>query len=270
MNAQRNRILVFLVMMTQACVAGLAVSPVRAITVTRDPQQGAGFVDVDGGVPLVLGAPAETPLEVDFVFNQMRHIELMDGASTNIEFGIGNTGNDADLDYRIVFDLSDMNGDLLTNELLVSESTAAAGTINIVALDLTPLPAVIFHDFHIRVESTFIDPNSGSGLFDFYVAGGGGDVGTSVSGPIRFNRAVVGEWVPEPTAMVLSVVGLGWLALVGRRRAGRVRAANETEEPRAFGRWAVRITRLSLRWACIAQQEEPRAFGRWAVRITRG
>jgi PEP-CTERM motif len=243
MNAQRNRILVFLVMVAQTCVAGLAVSPVRATTVMRDPLQGAGFVDVDGGVPLVLGAPAETPLEVDFVFNQMRHIELMEGASTNIEFGIGNTGNDADLDYRIVFDLSDMNGDLLTNDLLVSESTAAAGTINIVALDLTPLPAVIFHDFHIRVETKFVDPNSGGGLFDFYVAGGGGDVGTSVSGPIRFNRAVVGEWVPEPSAILLGVMGLGGLVLVGWRRDGRVRAANENEEPRAFGRWAVRITR---------------------------
>jgi len=212
-----DRVQVCLTASIAATCLAVAASPAMATAVMRDPMQGAGFVDVDGGVPLILGAQAETPLEVDFVFNEMRHIELRDGATTNIEFGIGNTGNDGDLDYRIVFDLGDMNGDLITNELLVSESTAAAGTINIVALDLTPLPPVIFHDFHIRVETEFIDPNTGSGLFDFYVAGGGGDVGTSVSGPIRFNRALVGEWVPEPTATLLVVIGLGALLSFGDR-----------------------------------------------------
>ena len=194
-----------------------AASPVLAITVMRDPVQGSGIVNVDGGLPLILGAPVSAPLEVDVVFTDMRHIQLMDGSTTNIEFGIGNTGNNADLDYRIVFDLSDMHGNLITNEALVVENTASAGTINIVALDLTPLPPVVFHDFHIRVEAALIAPSSGSGLFDLYVAGGGGDLGTSVSGPIRFNRAVVGEWVPEPATAALAIVALAGLLLRGRR-----------------------------------------------------
>ena len=194
----------------------VAASHVHAITVTRDPVQGSGVVDVEGGVPLILGAPVSTPLEVDFVFTEMRHIELMDGSTTNVEFGIGNTGNSAELNYRIVFDLSDMNGNLITNEALVVENTASGGFINIVNLDLTPLPPVIFHDFHILVETDFVGGNTGGGLFDFYIAGGGGDPGTGVSGPIRFNRAVVGEWIPEPSTAALGLLSLAGLLLRAR------------------------------------------------------
>jgi PEP-CTERM motif len=209
-----------------ACVAGVVVglslalaADSYAVTVVRNPVQGAGFVDVDGGLPLILGAPVGDPLQIDFVFEDMRHIELMKGATTNIEFGIGNTGNNRDLSYRIVFDLSDMNGNLITNEALVLDSTAPAGFNHIVNLDLTPLPEVVFHDFHIQIDTHFADGSTGDGLFDFYVAGGGGDPNTGVSGPIRFNRAVVGEWVPEPATVTLGLVGLGVLLLSRRRLA---------------------------------------------------
>ena len=189
---------------------------VQAITVMRDPVQGAGFVEVNGGLPLILGAPVNSPLEVDIVFTDMQHIQLMDGASTTVEFGIGNTGNSSPLNYRIVFDLSDMNGNLITNEALVVQDTASAGFIKILNLDLTPLPPVIFHDMHVRVETSFAGLNSGSGLFDLYMAGGAGSSGTGVSGPIRFNRAVVGVWVPEPTAARLGLFGFACLVLCRR------------------------------------------------------
>ena len=198
-----------------------------AVTVVRNPVQGAGFVNVDGGLPLILGVPVGDPLLIDFVFEEMRHIELMNSATTNIEFGIGNTGNSHDLSYRIVFDLSDMHGNLITNEALVVDSTASAGFIHIVNLDLTPLPPVIFHDFHIRIDTHFADGSTADGLFDFYVAGGAGDPGTGVSGPIRFNRAVVGEWVPEPASVTLGLLGLGVLLLFRRRLAfGRDRRSS--------------------------------------------
>lgn len=181
-----------------------------------DPVEGAGFVDVDAGaLPQILGAPVGTLLELDYLFNDMKHIQLDEGASTNIEFGVGNTGNSVDLDYRIVFDLSDMNGDLITNEAIVVEGTAFAGSIKAENLSLQPLPPVKFHDFHISVETSFADPVSG-GLFDFYVAGGGGDLGTVVSGPVRFNRATVGIWVPEPAAWMLLLTALG-LTITTRR-----------------------------------------------------
>ncbi len=199
----------------------VAASPVHGITVMRDPMQGAGFVDVAGGLPLILGAPVSAPLEIDIVFNEMRHIELMNSATTTVEFGVGNTGNTADLDYKIVFDLSDMNGDLITTDALVVQNTVQGGFINVVNLDLTPLPAVIFHDMHVRVEASFDGANTGSGLFDFYMAGGGGDSGTAVSGPIRFNRAVVGEWIPEPGTAGLGLLGLTGLLLSRRRELAR-------------------------------------------------
>jgi MYXO-CTERM domain-containing protein len=189
----------------------------HAITVTRDPIQGAGFVNVDGGLPLVLGAPVTAPLEVDIVFSEMRHIQLMDGSTTTVEFGIGNTGNTSALDYKIVFDLSDMNGNLITTDALVVQDTVQGGFIKAHNLDLTPLPPVIFHDMHVRVEADFAGANSGSGLFDFYIAGGGGDSGTGVSGSIRFNRAVVGEWVPEPATAGLGLLGLALLPFHRRR-----------------------------------------------------
>jgi hypothetical protein len=195
-----------------------ATSHTHAVTVMRDPIQGAGFVEVAGGTPLILGAPVSSPLDVDIVFTDMRHIELMNGASTTVEFGIGNTGNTADLDYRIVFDLSDMSGNLITNEALVVQNTAPAGFIQIVNLDLTPLPPVIFHDMHVRVEASFDGANTGSGLFDLYIAGGAGDVGTGVSGPIRFNRAIVGEWIPEPAAAALAIIALAGLMIQHRHR----------------------------------------------------
>jgi len=194
----------------------VAASQAHAVTLMKDPVQGAGFVEVDlGGLPTILGAPVGTPLELDVVFNEMRHIELMEGATTTVEFGVGNTGNNVDLNYRIVFDLSDMNGNLITNEALVVEDTATAGTIKAHQLNLTPLPAVIFHDFHIKVETEF-ETGGGSGLFDLYVAGGGGD-GAAVSGPIRFNRALVGEWVPEPSSAALAMIPLAGLTFHRRR-----------------------------------------------------
>ena len=196
-----------------------AAPQVQAITVMRDPIQGAGFVEVNGGTSSHPRAPVSSPLEVDIVFTDMRHIQLMDGATTTVEFGIGNTGNTANLNYRIEFNLSDMSGNLITNDALVVQNTASGGFIQIVNLDLTPLPPVKFHDMHVRVEASFAGPNSGSGLFDLYMAGGAGSSGTGVSGPIRFNRAVVGVWVPEPTAAGLGVLGFACLLLL-RRKSG--------------------------------------------------
>ena len=214
----RGRLVVMVVVWLPLVIASRA----HAVTLVRDAVQGAGFVEVDlGPLPTILGAPVGTPLEVDVVFTDMRHIELMDGSTTTVEFGIGNTGNNEDLNYRIVFDLSDMHGNLITNEALVVEDTATAGTIKAHQLDLTPLPAVIFHDFHISVETDFVS-GSGSGLFDLYVAGGGGG-GAVVSGPIRFNRALVGEWVPEPSTATLALLALA--ATLSRSMAPRRRIA---------------------------------------------
>lgn len=178
----------------------------EGITIQVNAVQGAGFVDVDPGpLPQILGAPVGTVLEVDFVLNDMKHIELLDGASTNIEFGIGNTGNEVELPYRIVFDLSDEHGNLITHDALVVVGLAPANVFHIINLDLTPLPAVIFHDFHVRVETL-----GGGGLFSLFVAGGAGGTG-SVSGPITFNRAEVGDWIiPEPSGITLL-----WLAMFG-------------------------------------------------------
>jgi hypothetical protein len=191
-----------------------------AITFMRDPVQGAGFVDVEGALPAILGAPVGTPVAVDFVFTEMQHIQTLEGATTTIEFGVGNTGNSADLNYRIVFDLSEMDGSLLTNELLVVEGTAPNGVIQALDLPLTLVPALIFHDFHVSIETSFTETNTGGGLFDLYVAGGGGG-GGAVSGPVRFNRAVEGVWaVPEPHTAMLSLLGISALyGLAHRRRA---------------------------------------------------
>jgi MYXO-CTERM domain-containing protein len=201
------------VMCVVAWLLPIAASQVQAVTFTRDPMQGAGFVEVEGGLPIILGAPVSSPLEVDIVFTDMQHIQLMDGATTTVEFGIGNTGNTANLDYRIVFDLSDMAGNLITTDALVVQNTVQGGFIQVINLDLTPLPPVIFHDMHVRVEASFAGPNTGAGRFDLFMAGGAGSSGTGVSGPIRFNRAVVGVWVPEPTAAGLGLLGLACLLL---------------------------------------------------------
>jgi hypothetical protein len=194
---------------TCAVLLFLMVSSARAITVTRNPVQGAGFVNVDlGPLPLVLGAPVGTSLNYDVVLSNMQHIELMSGATTTAEFAIGNTGNTANLNYHIAFDLSDMQGNLITTNALVLNSTAPAGFIHLVNLDLSPLPPVKFHDFHVRIDTSFAGPNTGSGRFDFSMAGGAGDFGTGVSGPVRFNRAVVGQWVPESSGTALA-----WIAI---------------------------------------------------------
>jgi hypothetical protein len=193
-------------------------SRVEAVTFMRDPMQGAGFVDVEGGLPLILGAPVSSPLDVDIVFTDMQHIQLMDGATTTVEFGIGNTGNSSPLNYRIEFNLSDMSGNLITDDALVVQNTASAGFIQVVNLDLTPLPAVKFHDMHVRVDASFAGLNSGSGLFDLYMAGGAGSSGTGVSGPIRFNRAIVGIWVPEPVTAGSGLIAIACVALRLRRR----------------------------------------------------
>lgn len=181
-------------------------------TIMVDPVQGAGFVDVDAGpLPQILGAPIGTDLEVDFVFNDMKHIELFEGASTDIEFGIGNTGNSKGLPYRIIFDLSDEHGNLITQDALVVDNIAPANVIQVLDLDLTPLPAVIFHDFHVRVET-----QGEGGLFSLYVAGGAGGT-AGVSGPVTFNRAEVGDWIiPEPTSLTFAALSL--LSLSWRRR----------------------------------------------------
>jgi hypothetical protein len=155
---------------------------------------------------------------VDIVFTDMQHIQLMDGATTTVEFGIGNTGNTAALNYRIEFNLSDMGGNLITDDALVVQNTIAGGLIQVVNLDLTPLPAGKFHDMHVRVDASFAGPNTGGGLFDLYMAGGAGSSGTGVSGPIRFNRAVVGIWVPEPAAAGLGLIAITCVALRLRRR----------------------------------------------------
>ena len=204
--------------MASMLVFALLMAPSRAgaITFLRDPVQGAGFVDVDGALPTILGAPVGTPIAADFVFTDMQHIQTMEGATTTVEFGVGNTGNSSELDYRIVFDLSEMDGSLLTNELLVVERTAPPGVIQALSLPLTPVPALIFHDFHVAIETSFAEDNTGSGLFDLYVAGGGG---STVSGPVRFNRAVEGVWaVPEPHTAMLSLLGIGALCRLAHRR----------------------------------------------------
>jgi hypothetical protein len=187
----------------------------EGVTIAVDPVQGAGFVDVDlGPGPLILGAPVGTPLEVDFVFNDMKHIELFEGASTDIEFGIGNAGNNVDLPYRIVFDLSNEHGNLITEDALVVEGVAPKGLIHIASQDLSPLPPTILHDFHVRVETDGV-----GGLFDLFVAGGAGDFGTVVSGPVTFNRAEVGDWIiPEPSSITLLCFGILSLLAYGWRR----------------------------------------------------
>jgi hypothetical protein len=167
-----------------------------------------------------------SPLDYDVVFTDMQHIQLMSGATTTAEFAIGNTGNTADLNYHIAFDLSDMQGNLITTNALVVDSTAPAGFFHIVSLDLTPLPPVIFHDFHVRVETSFIGANTGSGLFDFSMAGGAGDLGTAVSGPVRFNRAVVGQWVPEPSGAALAWMAIA--AMVHQLRRSSRRSARRS------------------------------------------
>ncbi len=203
------------VLAASATLVFLGESPqAQGITIPVNPVQGAGIVDVDlGPGPLILGAPVGTPLEIDFVFNDMKHIELLiDGATTDIEFGIGNAGNNVDLPYRIVFDLSDQHGNLITQDALVVEGIAPAGFIHVASQNLSPLPAVIFHDFHVRVETEGV-----GGLFDLFVAGGAGDFGTVVSGPVTFNRAAVGKWIPEPSTFVLTALGLLGLGGYGRR-----------------------------------------------------
>ena len=119
-----------------------------------------------------------------------------------------------ELPWRIVFDLSDEHGNLITNEALVVEGVAMPNVINLVNMaELAPLPAVIFHDFHVRVETV-----GEQGLFNLYVAGGAGGTGT-VSGPVIFNRAMVGDWaVPEPSTLVLTALALFTLLAHGRRR----------------------------------------------------
>lgn len=194
------------------CVVLLVSAPAAAVDISRDPSCGGGACDVDN---FGLFGVAVGPLEVDVIFTDMQHIALAQGPTTNIEFGIGNTTGNADLDYRIVFDLSDMQGNLITNELLVVENTAPAGFNHIVSLPLTPLPPdTIFHDFHISVETECAVAGA-CNTFDLRVAGGGGDPGTLVSGPIHFNRAEKGAWVPEPSTALLSLIGL---VLVGLRR----------------------------------------------------
>jgi hypothetical protein len=198
------------------CLVMLLPPDAAAVDIVRDPMCSGGACEVDNFD--LFGAPVGTPLEVDVTFTDMQHISLSASPSTNIEFGIGNTGNNVDLPYRIVFDLSDMNGNLITNEQLVVDDTAPAGTIHVVSLPLTPLPAdTIFHDFHIRVD-TQCAVGAVCNTFDLRVAGGGGDIGTAVSGPIRFNRAVKGSWVPEPSASVLLAVGLVAIGLGAGRR----------------------------------------------------
>lgn len=215
-NTLRCRLVVAVAVWLPLVVTSLT----HAITLVEDPIQGAGFVDVDlGPPPTIAGAPVGTPLEVDVVFSNMRHIELMNGATTNVEFAIGNTANSANLIYSIFFALSDMHGDLITPELPLVNSVAPAGLFQIVNIDLTPLPAVIFHDFHVRVDTQFEGPNNGTSLFDLFIAGGAGDLGTGASGPVKFNRAVVGEWVPEPSSAALTILGSSCLLLgTGARR----------------------------------------------------
>lgn len=209
-----------MVLIAVVCAVWLVALPAAAVTIEKPAVQGAGFVTVDPGCcPTILGAPAGMPLNVDVVFENMDHVELMDGATTNIEFGVGNhAGNNADLEYHITFDLSDMAGNLITTDALTVDGAVSAGDINAHNLDLTPLPPVIFHDFHVKVETMFKGPNTGSGLFDLYIAGGGGDDGTVVSGPVRFNRAIVGKWIPEPSAAILALLALTALSC-GRMRS---------------------------------------------------
>ena len=207
-------------LVTSAIVlAMLATTPhAGAITIDRTPVQGAGLVTVANGLPLILGAPVGTLLEVDIVFTDMQHIELLPGTNTNIEFGIGNTGNPNELAYRIVFDLTDEFGNRITNEHLVVESTAPDNVFHIPNQpQLILLPEVTFHGIRITVETA---GDIGTD-FDLFVAGGAGDPGTGVSGPIVFNRAVVGVWTPstpEPITAALGLMGLATLGMATRRR----------------------------------------------------
>jgi hypothetical protein len=198
---------------TSVGVLAVHAAPAVAIDILRDPSCGGGVCNVDNFD--IFGAPVGTPLEVDVIFTDMQHIALAQSPSTTIEFGIGNTGNNFDLAYRFEFNLSDMNGNLITDDLLVVEDVAPAGVIHIPFQTVTQLPAdTIFHDFHIMVE-TDCPAGAACNNFDLRVAGGAGDPGTAVSGPIRFNRAEKGIWVPEPSAALLLVCGL--VAIAARR-----------------------------------------------------
>ena len=224
MNTQpTNRVLC---LVAAALLAATVSTAASAVTIQRDPLCSSGKCDVDNFD--LFSAAVGTPLVVDVMFTDMRHIELDSAgpSTTNIEFGIGNTGNSVDLGYQLTFDLIEMDGSLLTSNLLVVTDTAPAGFNHIRNQPLTTLPAgLIFHGLRITAETTCIDAAPGScNFFDLRVAGGGGSAGTAVSGPIVFNRATGGIWmqVPAPAAAPLVLGGAALLVL--RRRVRRIAA----------------------------------------------
>lgn len=195
----------------------LANTSITATVITRDPLCAAGNCEVDGFDIFGASVGVNHDFYVDFLGNQT--IELLVGPTTTIEFGIGNTGGSAALDYRIVFDLTDQNGQPLTNDLLVVDETAPAGFYHIKDLPLTNLPpATSVYGFRVSVDTECAVPGSCTS-FDLLVAGGGGG-GGAVSGPIHFNRTVNGLGVPEPTSLILLSVGLISMGLFSWRYAG--------------------------------------------------
>ena len=189
----------------------LAGSQTFAVDVIRDPLCSGGGCDIDS--VSILGAATDTPLEVNVLFPDMKHIELDAGgaSTTNAEFAINNTVNSADLIYRITMDLADLQGNLLTSGLLVHTDTAPANLSHLVQLPLTPLPpALVFNEVQFFVETECAIPGACS-TFDFLAAGGGGS-GTGASGPIRFNRAQGGFSIPEPHGFAWLYGIAGWLA----------------------------------------------------------
>ena len=181
---------------------------------------GGGVCTVDNLV--FAGGKAGAPINVDIFFDDLKTIQLdPTGASTtDVEFLVGNTTNEADLDYKITMDLIDYMGNALTTDMLIVESTVPASLNQVVSQPLNPLPAgVEFQGLRFVFDTSCPGTCDNSLLaptFDVTVAGGGGILGTAASGPIKFNRASGGV-VPEPNSMATVWIGAACIAIWRRR-----------------------------------------------------
>ena len=194
-----------------------------------DPQQ--AFFFTSGSVQLTLPVDATLQYEntdrlaLDIDFADMKHLEITGTNAAHLTVGLlfddGDLRNTA-ADIEVMFGFTDMQGAVIGDLLSVPfadvsgpNQIGATSYVDTMPPIVLPTEPLVFHDIVVVIQTTHPD-----GLFsvDSFSFSDGPLPAVALIGPLGNGSIQIGEWVPEPRALMLVAVA-SFFFLLARKQS---------------------------------------------------